>query len=64
MMAGFFLNGIFKMVSRCCKQEVFALVEYYACSRCHFPCDIVCINIHKDNAHELRHESQIENAFN
>lgn len=64
MTAGFFLNGI-NMISRCCRQDVFALVGYYTCSVCHFPCGIVCGREgDKDYMNEQRHESQIESAFN
>ncbi len=53
------------MVSRCCRQDVFALVGYYTCSVCHFPCGIVFDKEdNKDCINEQRHESQIESAFN
>jgi hypothetical protein len=52
------------MVSRCCKQEVFILVDYYTCSRCHFPCDIVQERPHKEMFNEFRHENEAESAFN
>jgi hypothetical protein len=52
------------MVSRCCKKEVFSLVDYYTCSRCHFPCDIVHEKPYKEMLHEFRHENETENAFN
>jgi hypothetical protein len=53
------------LASRCCKHDVWAMVDYYVCSRCHFPCAIVLLshdNI-KDYSHESRHESQAENSF-
>lgn len=64
LIAGFFLNGI-NMISRCCKQDVFAMVDYYTCSVCHFPCGIFFdVNNTKDYINEQRHESQVESAFN
>lgn len=29
------------MVSRCCKKEVVAIIEYYACINCGRPTDII-----------------------
>jgi hypothetical protein len=52
------------MISRCCKQDVFAMVGYYTCSVCHFPCDIVSIGLNeKDYRHDARHENQVKNSF-
>ena len=53
------------MVSRCCKQDAFAVVDYYVCGACHFPCAIVSNRLkEKDHSHEPRYESQVENSFN
>ncbi len=58
------LNGIHNVVSRCCKKDVFAMVEYYTCSACHFPCGIVLVNhTQKESDNDAGHESQIESAF-
>jgi hypothetical protein len=51
------------LVSRCCKKDVFAMVEYYTCSACHFPCDIVLVNHNQkeyenDTTNDSRNESK------
>jgi hypothetical protein len=52
------------MISRCCKKEVLAMVEYNTCSACHFPCAIVLErNNQKDYNYDTGNESQIESAF-
>jgi hypothetical protein len=53
------------MVSRCCKKDVFILIDYYQCSACHFPCVIVSgRNYCKENLNESRYEGKIEDDFN
>lgn len=36
-MSGAFFGAIM-VISRCCKDMVYPLVDYYVCGNCHFPC--------------------------
>ena len=52
-------------MSRCCKKKAFEMVNYYACSTYHFPCDIVFTNHNqKEYDNDTRNANEIEGAFN
>jgi hypothetical protein len=57
------------MLSRCCKMEPFVMIDYYTCSACHFPCDIVLFKTNKrenknDYRNDPRNACEPENSFN
>lgn len=45
------------IVSACCKDDVYVLIDYYVCGNCHFPCRAVTLKM--DNDKECQYDTGI-----
>ena len=51
-------------ISRCCKNEVFVITDYYACEHCGRPCDTINLShLVKDYYDDARNQVKVEDAF-
>lgn len=54
------------VISRCCKHEVYMLVDYYVCGNCHFSCPTMDSNLLKkddNNGYQPRTHDSYEGVF-
>ena len=52
---------VFVMVlSRCCKDSVFVVHDYYVCENCHFACDTIFSLTGTRNGHDAGHEGKVK----
>lgn len=45
------------MLSRCCKSNVYVIIDYYMCEKCHRTCSLMLV---KDDYDDARNQTEIK----